>query len=77
MFSADSKNLRSESIRWTQFFEVFAFSDSHNKNIYSQRLLVISELSGGENQYYQSKTRKQVERDGSIITWQWQVFGLC
>jgi len=44
--------------------ELFAFSNSHDKNIYPQLLFVIYEWSGRENQYYyESKIRKQVERD--------------
>jgi len=43
--------------------ELFVFFNSYDKNVYLQLLFVISEWSGQENQYYQSKICKQVKKD--------------
>jgi len=58
MFSANSENSPPPNL-----LEIFIFSNSHDKYIYPQQLFIISELSGGEEQYYQYKIRKHLERD--------------
>jgi len=49
----------------SNLLKLFIPSNSHNKNLYPQPLFLISEWLGGEEQEYQSKIHKHLERDST------------